>query len=222
MVSTGITGHTSSSSFSDTSQNNHHDSCGTSGRKRDRLCKVVGCSVDLCALNKPYCLKRGVCPQHLKAESVRCKGAGEQLWRFCQQCGKMEHLQQFQGKNRSCKAGLARRRQKCMMRQQQQQQQQDWQQLQAMQQQEQQAAECGNASCSMFGWHVPSELAVQQAPAGIPAACTELPWTPPTVINCHGQAIGDGNIAHSATLPAPLAILHHLGLALNPITLFYG
>ncbi|WIA14963.1 hypothetical protein OEZ85_001674 [Tetradesmus obliquus] len=108
MVSTG---HTSSSSFSDTSQNNHHDSCGTSGRKRDRLCKVVGCSVDLFALNKPYCLKRGVCPQHLKAESVRCKGAGEQLWRFCQQCGKMERLQQFQGKNRSCKAGLARRRQ---------------------------------------------------------------------------------------------------------------
>jgi hypothetical protein len=29
----------------------------------------------------------GVCPEHLKAEAVRCKGAGEQLWRFCQQVG---------------------------------------------------------------------------------------------------------------------------------------
>jgi cell shape-determining protein MreC len=32
------------------------------------------------------------------------------------QCGKMEHLQQFAGKNRSCKNGLARRRQKILLR----------------------------------------------------------------------------------------------------------
>ncbi|KAF6250952.1 hypothetical protein COO60DRAFT_706206 [Scenedesmus sp. NREL 46B-D3] len=104
-----------SSSLSDSSQDKCQDSFGICCRRRDGQCKVVGCSVDLSALNKPYCVKRGVCPEHLKAEAVKCKGAGEQLWRFCQQCGKMERLQMFSGKNRSCQKGSqgAGRRPRC-------------------------------------------------------------------------------------------------------------
>ncbi|WIA29506.1 hypothetical protein OEZ86_012007 [Tetradesmus obliquus] len=82
------------------------------------LCRVVGCCVDLSALGKPYCLKRRVCPEHLKAAAVQCKGAGAQLWRFCQQCGRMEPLQRFEGANHSCRQDLARRRAKNASKQQ--------------------------------------------------------------------------------------------------------
>uniref|UniRef100_A0A383W517 SBP-type domain-containing protein n=1 Tax=Tetradesmus obliquus TaxID=3088 RepID=A0A383W517_TETOB len=86
--------------------------------KASSLGKVVGCCVDLSALGKPYCLKRRVCPEHLKAAAVQCKGAGAQMWRFCQQCGRMEPLQCFEGANRSCRQGLARRRAKNASKQQ--------------------------------------------------------------------------------------------------------
>jgi hypothetical protein len=32
-------------------------------------------------------LLAGLCPQHMKADAVRLKGGGDQLWRFCQQVG---------------------------------------------------------------------------------------------------------------------------------------
>ncbi|WIA44611.1 hypothetical protein OEZ86_007329 [Tetradesmus obliquus] len=48
---------------------------------------AVGCSVDLRALQKPYCLKKGLCPTHIKAPSLHVKGIPGTLYRFCQQCG---------------------------------------------------------------------------------------------------------------------------------------
>ncbi|KAF8067136.1 hypothetical protein HT031_002183 [Scenedesmus sp. PABB004] len=39
-----------------------------------------------------------------------CEGRGAQLYRFCQQCGKLETLQSFQGTKRSCRSSLEKRR----------------------------------------------------------------------------------------------------------------
>ncbi|KAF8061149.1 SPL2 [Scenedesmus sp. PABB004] len=75
-----------------------------------KLCRVAGCCVDVAALGRPYSAKKRICPDHLRALSVCCKGAGDQQWRFCQQCGKLEPLSMFDGKKRSCRASLRRRR----------------------------------------------------------------------------------------------------------------
>uniref|UniRef100_A0A383VD00 SBP-type domain-containing protein n=1 Tax=Tetradesmus obliquus TaxID=3088 RepID=A0A383VD00_TETOB len=76
-----------------------------------RLCLVEGCTVDLSGPDvKPYCWKRQLCMEHMRAQAVRRKGCGNTLFRFCQQCGKLEQLARFQGQKRSCRTGLRRRR----------------------------------------------------------------------------------------------------------------
>jgi hypothetical protein len=46
----------------------------------------------------------------LQADAVQVEGCGEQLFRFCQQCGKLELLAKFAGPRRSCRASLMKRR----------------------------------------------------------------------------------------------------------------
>uniref|UniRef100_A0A383WI73 SBP-type domain-containing protein n=1 Tax=Tetradesmus obliquus TaxID=3088 RepID=A0A383WI73_TETOB len=57
-----------------------------------------------------YNLKKRLCPQHLKADAVQVEGCGQQLFRFCQQCGKLEDLARFAGARRSCRPSLLKRR----------------------------------------------------------------------------------------------------------------
>ncbi|WIA14962.1 hypothetical protein OEZ85_001673 [Tetradesmus obliquus] len=97
------------------------DNCPGASPRKDRWCKAVACAVDLHGLGRPYCLKKGLCPEHLKANAVRLKGGGDQLWRFCQQCGKLEPLSCFKQGMRSCRKGLAKRRQNLASKQEQQQ-----------------------------------------------------------------------------------------------------
>jgi hypothetical protein len=46
----------------------------------------------------------------LQAEAVLCEGQGDSLFRFCQQCGKLEPLNCFDSDKRSCRKSLNRRR----------------------------------------------------------------------------------------------------------------
>ncbi|KAF8073175.1 LG1 [Scenedesmus sp. PABB004] len=73
-------------------------------------CCVVGCEVDLASLGKPYNLKKHICPAHVRAPAVHCGGSAHRLWRFCQQCGRLEPLTSFEGNKRSCRTSLERRR----------------------------------------------------------------------------------------------------------------
>jgi len=47
-----------------------------------------------------YCIRRRLCQEHLAAEQVQKRNGDSTLWRFCQQCGKLEPLDRFQGKRR--------------------------------------------------------------------------------------------------------------------------
>jgi hypothetical protein len=63
--------------------------------------QVLGCGVLLTG-GKTYCIKKRTCPAHIQAESVLLSGDGEeaQQCRFCQQCGKFEPLNKFDGSKR--------------------------------------------------------------------------------------------------------------------------
>lgn len=74
-----------------------------------KLCVADGCDVAL-ASQPRYCQQRGLCTQHMKADAIHKKDQEGQLWRFCQQCGKLEKLEAFDGHKRSCRVQLARRR----------------------------------------------------------------------------------------------------------------
>ncbi|KAF6262143.1 hypothetical protein COO60DRAFT_675428 [Scenedesmus sp. NREL 46B-D3] len=87
----------------------------TSNGKRSnptpRHCKVQGCTADLSGTgSSKYCLKKRLCPKHLRADSLKVDGQGDSLFRFCQQCGKLELLTCFEGDKRSCRVSLAKRR----------------------------------------------------------------------------------------------------------------
>ncbi|WIA29713.1 hypothetical protein OEZ86_012193 [Tetradesmus obliquus] len=71
-----------------------------------RCCQAEGCTEDLVALGKPYFLKKKICEQHMRAEEVHKAGCGDSLWRFCQQCGRLEPLSNFDGTKRNCPAAL--------------------------------------------------------------------------------------------------------------------
>uniref|UniRef100_A0A383VLL0 SBP-type domain-containing protein n=1 Tax=Tetradesmus obliquus TaxID=3088 RepID=A0A383VLL0_TETOB len=77
---------------------------------RGKLCKVLGCDAIIDERCSKYQQKKRVCAEHLQADAVRCKRGGNELYRFCQQCGKLEQLNRFQGKKRSCRMSLAKRR----------------------------------------------------------------------------------------------------------------
>ncbi|GAX77190.1 hypothetical protein CEUSTIGMA_g4636.t1 [Chlamydomonas eustigma] len=76
------------------------------------LCQVEGCYQDLAGL-RDYHARYKICEVHLKAASILKEGVPQ---RFCQQCGRFHHLDEFDGDKRSCRARLqrhnARRRKK--------------------------------------------------------------------------------------------------------------
>lgn len=60
--------------------------------------QVVGCCEQLV---KQYEKKKQCCRRHLQADAVLRRGCEPgQLWRFCQQCGKLEPLELFEGLKR--------------------------------------------------------------------------------------------------------------------------
>ncbi len=75
-----------------------------------RLPQVDGCTIEVGAM-KDYHSRYKICEVHLKASVVQ---KGGQPHRFCQQCGKFQSLEDFDGEKRSCRARLdkhnARRR----------------------------------------------------------------------------------------------------------------
>jgi hypothetical protein len=123
----------------------------------------------------------------------------------------MEHLQAFSGKNRSCKDGLARRRQKSMLRQQ---MQQDWQQqeqqMMAMyeQYQQQQQQVEGSGDCwGMNSWQMQAGwAAAPQAPAG---TANGIAWSADTaMLDLDGYTSGGSSSkisTHSVPVAAPAA-----------------
>lgn len=78
-----------------------------------RACMVPGCSADL---STRYCQVKRVCEAHMKAKSIQ-RDNSDQLWRFCQQCGKLEPTDAFDGDKRSCRCQLAKRREACARQQ---------------------------------------------------------------------------------------------------------
>eukprot|EP00775_Hariotina_reticulata_P003717 gene3717-3979_t len=72
--------------------------------------QVQGCNTDLAAVNKLYCIKKRVCPEHMKSLSVVLVGGGPGAQRYCHQCGKFELLTMFDGTKRSCRTALVKAR----------------------------------------------------------------------------------------------------------------
>ena len=69
-----------------------------------KVCQVDGCGMDLTEL-KPYFHRAKVCMSHCKAPEVLLGGMQH---RFCQQCGKLEPIDLFEGARRSCSKMLER------------------------------------------------------------------------------------------------------------------
>ncbi|PRW45559.1 squamosa promoter-binding 3 [Chlorella sorokiniana] len=86
---------------------------GVSNASRKRRgchsCQVPGCTADLSSLRR-YFRRQRICVQHAQADAVP-DGRGS-LARFCQQCTRLEPLEAFYGRRRSCRASLARRQQR--------------------------------------------------------------------------------------------------------------
>lgn len=61
--------------------------------------QVHACGVLLTG-GKTYCIKKRTCTEHIQAESVLLSDDDSQLHRFCQQCGKFEPLNKFDGTKR--------------------------------------------------------------------------------------------------------------------------
>jgi hypothetical protein len=65
------------------------------------LTQVQGCTADLSAAGVgKYCFKKRLCAKHLRADSLRIDGKGDSVFRFCQQCGKLELLACFEADKR--------------------------------------------------------------------------------------------------------------------------
>ncbi|KAF8073215.1 SPL8 [Scenedesmus sp. PABB004] len=77
-------------------------------QRRRHRCRAAGCAADLAAAGGAYSARKRLCPVHLKAAAMRCRDAAG-LWRFCQQHGRLEPLESFDGHRRSCRASLERR-----------------------------------------------------------------------------------------------------------------
>jgi hypothetical protein len=60
----------------------------------------TGVCLLLLGLHKPYNLSPDLLLLLLQAESLMVEGSGDELYRFCQQCGKLEPLSSFQGGRR--------------------------------------------------------------------------------------------------------------------------
>lgn len=76
-------------------------------RERDRdvpRCQVEDCQADLSTM-KEYHQRYKICEHHLKVDSIM---RGEQVQRFCQQCGRFHGLEEFDDQKRSCRERLRR------------------------------------------------------------------------------------------------------------------
>lgn len=67
------------------------------------LLQVDGCSTKL-APGKAYCMRYRVCQQHLSAPMVLINNTQS---RFCQQCGRFQELEEFDGPKRCAQDGLS-------------------------------------------------------------------------------------------------------------------
>ena len=63
------------------------------------MLQVLGCGVLLTG-GKIYCIKKRTCAAHIQAESVMLSEDDSTPYRFCQQCGKFEQLNKFDGTKR--------------------------------------------------------------------------------------------------------------------------
>lgn len=61
--------------------------------------QVLGCG-QLLTGGKTYCIKKRTCTAHIQAEAVLLSDDASSLYRFCQQCGKFEALNKFDGNKR--------------------------------------------------------------------------------------------------------------------------
>lgn len=59
----------------------------------------MGCGQDLTG-SKTYCIKKRACVPHMQAESVVLSETDPTPYRFCQQCGKFELVEKFDGTKR--------------------------------------------------------------------------------------------------------------------------
>ncbi|PRW32487.1 squamosa promoter-binding 8 [Chlorella sorokiniana] len=82
------------------------DATANQPRRAAAICQVEGCGADLSQL-RYFFRKQRICEQHARADVVT-DAAGRQL-RFCQQCTRLEPLDNFTVGRRSCKASLAKR-----------------------------------------------------------------------------------------------------------------
>ncbi|WIA23642.1 hypothetical protein OEZ85_000347 [Tetradesmus obliquus] len=156
---------------------------GRSSSGRGRLCQAKGCSVDLDRLGKAYHSKKRLCEDHMRSESIE-KRNGEGLWRFCQQCGKLEPLAAFDSNKRSCRNGLQRRREQSAVqstqKKQQQQNNQMFTEYMWLSQQQQGSGGSGSGSGTdlMGSSGIPTSRAVS-APAVPQKAATSASGIPP-------------------------------------------
>ncbi|WIA23996.1 hypothetical protein OEZ85_013623 [Tetradesmus obliquus] len=69
-------------------------------RAKSNRCMVIGCGLELSQLNKPYCLRKGICPSCMKSPAVYVEGRSRDPLRYCFQCAKLEPLSAFDGNKR--------------------------------------------------------------------------------------------------------------------------
>lgn len=94
-----------------TTDGEHPDTAADHGAKVwDGYCQVDDCPVEVSCM-KDYHARYKVCPEHLKADTVLLR---KHTHRFCQQCGRFQTIEEFDGEKRSCRERLdkhnARRR----------------------------------------------------------------------------------------------------------------
>ncbi|KAF6255907.1 hypothetical protein COO60DRAFT_1627375 [Scenedesmus sp. NREL 46B-D3] len=78
-------------------------------KTKSNRCMVVGCATELLQFNKPYYLRRGICPSCMKAPSVTTEAGKNTPLRYCFQCAKLQPVSAFEGTRRSCMVSLQKR-----------------------------------------------------------------------------------------------------------------
>jgi hypothetical protein len=62
--------------------------------------QVLGCSAALDPAGKQYCYKKRTCAACMQANAVLLSDRSCTAYRFCQQCGKFESIEKFDGSKR--------------------------------------------------------------------------------------------------------------------------
>eukprot|EP00775_Hariotina_reticulata_P007110 gene7110-7324_t len=85
------------------SATNLHLNVAAAGSQPDSVVPPIEGCQQLLKDEKPYYQRFMVCEEHMRSLSLQING---QSCRFCQQCGRFEPLQAFDGAKRSCRARL--------------------------------------------------------------------------------------------------------------------